>query len=158
MVTSIYKTRCDLDLVSNSNNGHCLWGGPAPLYTVSGSSFGLCPADGEESEIHVVIRDHGPPTDDQMWQLTRFTDLSYSADGGPNLCSDAGVVGFAVLNDDRAVTRSLGGFPAYPVGCFEAGTCTEDQEAIQLRSGSKVTLIRTGDGYQVEAEINAPRV
>lgn len=160
MVASIYETQCDLDLVSSSTNGHYLWGGPPPLYANSGddASFGLCPAEEEESEVHIVIRDHGPPTDDLMWQLTRFTDPSCSSNDGPNLCADVGAIGFGVSNNDVAVSGLVGGFPAFPEGCFKAGTCSEVQEAIQLRSGSKVTLIRTGSAYQVVAEIDAPHV
>jgi len=157
MAAVIYETQCDLDLESSSGNGHYLMGGPPNLS--QGRQYGLCPATGEQSELHIVIRDHGPPTENELWQMTRFTDPSCSVKGGPgNLCADSGVVAFPALNGDVVVTRSVGGFPAYPVGCFMDAKCTELEEAIQLRSGSKVTLIQTGSGYQAIAEISAPRV
>jgi len=157
MAAVIYETQCDLDLDSSSGNGHYLWGGPPNLS--QGTKYGLCPAPGEQSELHIVIRDHGPPTENELWQMTRFTDPSCSVEGGPgNLCADSGVVAFPASNDDAVVTRSVGGFPTYPVGCFMDAKCTELEEAIQLRSGSKVTLIQTGSGYQAIAEISAPRV
>jgi len=157
MAAVIYETQCALDLDSSSDNGHYLWGGP-PVIS-QGIKYGLCPATGEQSELHIVIRDHGPPTDDVLWQMTRFTDPSCAVEGEPgNLCADSGVVAFPASNDDEVVTLSVVGFPKYPVGCFEDEKCTELEEAIQLRSGSKVTLIQTGSGYQAIAEINAPRV
>jgi len=142
LVASVYKTQCDLD--------HAL-----PFV------YGLCPADGEEPEVSVVIRDHGPPTDHLYLQMTDFSDPSCSFAGGNNVCADSGYVSFGQTSG----TNDIGRF--FPTGCIEddpsAGWpyCGEEEDEIQLElgQGNQAMLIRTGeDHYQVVAEINAPMV
>jgi len=159
MVASIYRTdSCDLDL--EADNGSYAWGGPPPLYAGNGSSFGYCPTDGEDTEVHIVIRDHGPVTQDKLLQITRFTDPScaQAEAGGSNLCVDSGEVGFPAMVEDGSMSKDIGNFPKFPPGCAAAGVCEKDVEDVQLMlgSGNQVTLIRTGDAYQVVAEINLP--
>lgn len=155
MVASVYRTQCALDLVSSSDNGQVLFGSPFEINV--DSSIGYCPDGDEETEVHVFIRDHGPPTANQILQLTRFNDPSCVNEGGSNLCLDVGTTAFGEM-DDGFANESIVGFPSFPVGCFASGDCSELQEAIQLRQGSAATLIRTGDGYQIVAEINAPLI
>jgi len=93
LAAALYKTNsCALDV--EADNGQYVWGGPPPLY--DGSSFGYCPAEREVTEVHIVIRDHGPVTENKIKQLTTFTDPSCSQAeaGGSNLCVDIGAVGF----------------------------------------------------------------
>lgn len=156
LVASLYKTdSCALDLVAD--DGTYVWGGPPALY--GNSSFGFCPADGETTEVHVVIRDHGPVSEeDKIAQLTTFTDPSCSQVGGPNLCSDIGAVGFAPMTEDGLMSKDIGHFPMFPPGCAEAEECDESVEKIQLMAGmgNEVTLISTGDAVQVVTEITLP--
>lgn len=159
LTAAVYKTKsCDLDLEGAPYTDQYTWGGPAALYT--GSSYGFCGSD-EEPEIHVVIRDHGKVVNkNKIEQLTRFTDPSCSDLGGPNVCSDIGAVGFAVTQIDDKYESDIGNFPAFPPGCAASGDCTEEVEALQLTAGmgNMVTLVRTGDSYQVVAEIKVPRI
>lgn len=145
LVASVHKTQCDLVL---------------DLPFVSG----YCPADGEEPEVSVVIRDHGPPTESLLLQMTEFVDPSCSAagDGGNNLCADSGYVSFGQMSG--TVVKDIGRF--FSTGCIEDDPsgwpyCSEEEDAIQLEldQGNQAILIHTGDDvYQVVAEINAPRV
>lgn len=162
LVGTMYKTdSCALDLGDATGSGdHYTFGGPPSLYTVNGSSKGYCPATGEETEVHIVLRDHGPVTDDKILQLTRFTDPSCAQNGGPNLCVDNGAVAFAPMATNGVMTKDIGHFPMFPPGCFDAGTCDEEQEDVQLSAGmgNEVTLVVTGDTIQAVAEVKIPRV
>ena len=162
MVAALYKTgTCDLDLGDATGSGeHYTFGGPPILYTLKGSSKGYCPAEGEETEVHIVLRDHGLVTEDKLWQITRFTDPSCSQNGGPNLCVDNGAVGFPPMSENGMMTKDIGNFPMFPPGCFEAGECEEDVEKVQLSGGmgNEVTLVKTGDTIQVVAEVKVPKV
>jgi len=155
LAAALYKTdSCALDLEADS--GAYLWGGPPPLYDTA--SIGYCPADGENTEVHIVLRDHGPPTEDKLAQMTRFTDPSCASVGGPNLCVDSGAVGFPSMSEDGLMAKDVGHFPMFPPGCADAGTCEIEVEMVQLvaNSGNEVTLIRTGDAFQAIAEITLP--
>jgi len=162
LAAALYKTdSCALDL--EADNGHYVWGGPAPLY--NGSSFGYCPADGEVTEVHIVLRDHGPVvTENKIKQLTTFTDPSCSQAeaGGSNLCVDIGAVGFPPMSEDGLMTKDIGHFPVFPPGCADAeeSPCEKNVEMVQLMAemGNEVTLVRTGDALQVVAEITVPKV
>jgi len=163
VAAALYKTdSCALDL--EADNGQYVWGGPAPLYDRRDSSFGYCPWNGEVTEVHIVMRDHGPVTENKIQQLTTFTDPSCAEaeEGGSNLCVDIGAVGFPPLSEDGLMTKDIGHFPKFPPGCAAAGEdpCEEEVEMIQLQAGSgnMVTLIRTGDALQVVAEITVPKV
>lgn len=160
LAAALYKTdSCDLDLGSTTVgvDPQYTWGGPGALYT--GSSKGYCPANGENTEVHIVTRDHGSMTEDKLLQLTRFTDPSCSQLGGPNLCVDNGSLGFPAMSGDGVVTRDMGYFEDIPPGCADAGECTAEEEAVQLSPGSNpVTLFVTGDSLQVVAELMVPRV
>lgn len=158
LAAALYKTdSCALDLEASDSN-HYVWGGPAPLY--DDSSFGYCPADGEVTEVHIVMRDHGPVTDFKLQQLTTFTDPSCAQAGGTNLCTDIGAVGFPPMMEDGQMTKDIGNFPKFPPGCADAGTCDENVEMVQLSTmtGNAVTVIKTGDALQVVAEITVPKV
>lgn len=164
LTATLYTTTCNLDLVDETTgNGHYTYGGPPPLYALTGSSVGYCPnyeESGEEPEVHIVFRDHGPVTDDKLWQITRFTDPSCSDLGGPNVCADIGAIAFASFNEDKMVETDVGHSPMFPPGCAKAGECDKAVEEIQLTSGegNSVTVIRTGDTLQAVAEIKLPKV
>ena len=144
LVASVHKTQCDLVL-------------DLPY------KLGFCPS--EEPEVSVVIRDHGPPTDDLIMQMTKFEDpsCSTSGDGGSNLCTDIGLVSFR--GTDGTVVKDIGRF--FPTSCIEDDPsgwpdCSEEEDAIQLQleQGNQAVLIHNSgsDIYQVVAEINVPRV
>ena len=165
MTASLYKTCTkDLNLVADTGGalaGHYTWGGPPSLFNATTGSTGYCPADGETTEVHIVLRDHGPVTENKLWQITRFTDPSCSGDnGGPNLCVDNGIVAFPPMATDGLMTKDIGNFPMYPAGCAKAGDCEANVEAVQLTAGmgNEITLIKVGDALQVVAEITAPKV
>ena len=160
---ALYKTSsCDLDLGKHDiGNGHYLYGGPPALYDAEGgASRGYCPAAGEDTEVHIVLRDHGPETSDKLWQITRFTDPSCSQNGGPNVCADNGAIAFPPMSENGMMTKDIGNFPMFPPGCSQDGSCTKAQEAVQLTAGmgNQVTLIRTGDALQAVAEVTLPKV
>lgn len=159
MVTALYKTCTeDLNLVADTEGalaGHYTWGGPENLFNATTGSTGYCPADGETTEVHIVLRDHGPVVaENKLWQITRFKDPSCSQNGGPNLCSDVGAVGFSPMAADGSMTKDI-----FPAGCAETGECEANVEAIQLTAGmgNEVTLIKSGDVLQVVAEITVPK-
>jgi hypothetical protein len=164
MTSALYKT-CTNNLVLEGNlteggEEHYTWGGPASIYNSTTGSMGYCPAADEDTEVHIVLRDHGPVTDDELWQLTRFTDPSCSQNGGPNLCVDNGAVGFPSINGDGMMTADIGHFPMFPPGCAASGDCDADVEEIQLKADmdNKVTLIKAGDVLQVVTQITVPKV
>jgi len=163
LAAALYKTSsCALEL--EADNGQYVWGGPPPLYEGRGSSFGYCPVNGEVTEVHIVMRDHGPVTADKIKQLTTFTDPSCSqaGAGGSNLCVDIGAVGFPPMSEDGLMTKDIGHFPKFPPGCADAedSPCDKNVEMIQLMAGmgNEVTLVQTGDALQVVAEITVPKV
>jgi len=161
LTSTVYKTGTgDLDLGDSSGVEHYVWGGPAPLYNPSSGSKGYCPAEGEDTEVHMVFRDHGPVTDNKLWQLTRFTDPSCAQNGGPNICADSGEAAFAPMAEDGMISKDVGAFPMFPPGCAAAGNCDAAVEMIQLSAGmgNEVTLVKTGDALQVVAEIFLPMV
>jgi hypothetical protein len=146
LVASVYKTQCDLNL--------------DPPYP-----YGFCPAYDEEPEVSVVIRDHGPPTDDLILQMTKFEDPSCSAsgDGGSNLCTDIGLAAFQQAHG--TVVKDIGRF--FPTSCIEDDLsgwpyCSEEEDAIQLQldQGNQAVLMHNLDSdiYQVVAKFNVPRV
>ena len=164
MTSALYKT-CNNNLVLEGNlteagEQHYTWGGPASIYNSTTGSMGYCPADDEDSEVHIVLRDHGPVTDDELWQITRFTDPSCSQNGGPNLCVDNGAVGFPSMSGDGMMTADIGHFPMFPPGCAASGDCDTNVEEIQLTAdmGNKVTLIKAGDVLQVVTQVTVPKV
>ena len=161
LTSTIYKTGTgDLDLGDPSGVEHYIWGGPAPLYNPTSGSKGYCPAEGEDTEVHLVFRDHGPVTDNKLWQLTRFTDPSCAQNGGPNVCADSGSAAFASMAEDGMMSKDVGGFPMFPPGCAAAGNCDAAVEMIQFSAGmgNEVTLVKTGDALQVVAEVFLPMV
>jgi len=154
LTSTIYKTKePSLNLEDGS---HYVWGGPPSFY--KGSAQGYSPANGEETEVHLVVRDHGPVTENKLDQITTFTDPSCAAKGGPNLCIDVGLVEFQT--QEGVITRDIGFFPKFPPGCAKKNECSAEQEAIQLSAGmgNQANLIRTGDALQVVAEITLPKV
>lgn len=155
----LYKSSCSLDLSSSVDN-HYLSGGPPGIYNMTTGSLGYCPATGENTEVHMVLRDHGPPTKDKMAQLTRFSDPSCSAEGGTNLCANMGLAAFPAFTEDGMMTNDVGFFPASPPGCAAAGNCTEAQELIQLSLDmkNKATLMSTGDSLQAIISVKMPKV
>jgi len=156
MTSTIYKTKePGLNL---ENNNRYVWGGPL-VFNIGGSR-GYCPAEGEETEVHLVVRDHGPVTGNKLDQITMFTDPSCAARGGSNLCLDIGYV--AIQGEGNVLTKDIGHFPMFPPDCStqpEIG-CSAEEEAIQLSAGmgNQVTFIRTGDAVQVVAEITLPKI
>lgn len=161
MTSALYKT-CNrdlgLDLVADTEGalaGHYTSGGPLSLNDEDTGSKGYCPA-GEATEVHIVLRDHGPMTENKFWQLTRFTDPSCSQVGGPNLCTDNGAVAFPPMDGDAMMAKEIG-----TPGCAKSGNkCDTDIEAVQLSTGmgNEVTLIKVGDVLQVVAEVTVPMV
>jgi len=99
-------------------------------------------------------------TSDKIWQMTRFTDPSCSQNGGPNLCSDIGAVGFPPMAGNGMMSKDVGHFPVFYPGCSAADECDEAVEMIQLSAGmgNEVTFIKSGDAIQVVAEFTAPMV
>ena len=163
MTSALYKTCTrDLDLEGSiaGADDHYIWGGPSKLYNQTLGSRGYCPVNDEETEVHIVLRDHGPMTENKLWQLTRFTDPSCSQNDGPNLCVDNGAVGFPSMNGDGMMTKDIGHFPMFPPGCAASGECDTDSEAVQLSTGmdNEVTIIKVGDVLQVVTEVTAPMV
>jgi len=157
MTSTLYKSQCALKLGPN-DSGQYTFGGPSSFST--DTSLGYCPSDTATTEVHLVIRDHGTPTDDILLQMTRFTDPSCKQVDGPNTCADIGTTGFPQMKKDDTVKNDVVRFPRFPIGCAIAGNCTRIEEAIQLQSedSNEVTIIRVGDSLQVVAELNIPRV
>ena len=155
MTSTIYKTKePGLNL---ENNNRYVWGGPL-VFNIGGSR-GYCPAEGEETEVHLVVRDHGPVTGNKLDQITMFTDPSCAAREGSNLCLDIGYVAF----QGDVLTKDIGHFPMFPPDCSTPQSefgCSAEEEAIQLSAGmgNQVTFIRTGDAVQVVAEITLPKI
>jgi len=155
MTSTIYKTKePGLNL---ENNNRYVWGGPL-VFNIGGSR-GYCPAEGEETEVHLVVRDHGPVTGNKLDQITMFTDPSCAARDGSNLCLDIGYVAF----QGDVLTKDIGHFPMFPPDCSTPQSefgCSAEEEAIQLSAGmgNQVTFIRTGDAVQVVAEITLPKI
>jgi len=157
MTSTLYKSQCALSLGPN-RYGQYTFGGPQSFS--NNTSLGYCPSGKAMTEVHIVIRDHGPPTDDKLLQMTRFTDPSCKQLDGPNTCADIGTTGFPQMKEDDTVKNDIGRFPMFPIGCAEVGNCTRIEEAIQLQSeeSNEVTIIRVGDSLQVVAELNIPKV
>mmetsp|Transcript_11423 Transcript_11423/g.16827 ORF Transcript_11423/g.16827 Transcript_11423/m.16827 type:complete len:268 (+) Transcript_11423:42-845(+) len=159
-VSSIYKSCNERLLDLTGENGVNAWGGPEFWVVPFGGSIGYCPADGEDTEIHIVLRDHGPPTEDLIQQLTTFTDPSCGQRGGPNLCVDNGVSAFAPIAMDGSVTQGVNIFPFFnPATCFDSNfvVCTQEQVDAQIESGT-ATLARTGDALQAIVTLVVPEL
>jgi len=160
LTSTIYKTKECLDLADQAGQRD-VWGGP-PAFNECGGSLtrGYFPAEGEETEVHLVVRDHGPPMDNWLEQTTTFTDSSCAEKGGSNLCLDIGHVAFP---NSEKYTQTIGHFPTFPPGCFTGGSCSAEEEAIQLSKNgygipNLVRFIRTGDAVQVVARLILPQV
>ena len=155
LTSTIYKTKKPSLILENNNR--YVWGGPPGTF-YDGGTQGYCPANGEETEVHVVLRDHGPVTENKLDQITTFTDPSCAARGGSNLCLDIGALAFQT--QEGVITKDIGHFPMFPPGCATINECSAEEEAIQLSAGmgNQVNLIRTGDAVQVVAEITLPKI
>eukprot|EP00568_Trieres_chinensis_P009720 CAMPEP_0183307460 /NCGR_PEP_ID=MMETSP0160_2-20130417/17375_1 /TAXON_ID=2839 ORGANISM="Odontella Sinensis, Strain Grunow 1884" /NCGR_SAMPLE_ID=MMETSP0160_2 /ASSEMBLY_ACC=CAM_ASM_000250 /LENGTH=271 /DNA_ID=CAMNT_0025471049 /DNA_START=54 /DNA_END=869 /DNA_ORIENTATION=+ len=149
MVSTIYKSCGTLDLQVDEDL--YAWGGPANFQR------GYCPSPGEATEVHIVIRDHGPVVEaDKIAQISTFTDASCSQRSGPNLCVDSGVAAFPPSMSSGIETTDAGCFPMFcPETCTE---CTEEQKSVQLIAGmgNEVTLKHVGDTMTAIAEITIP--
>merc|ERR1712160_138895 len=70
LTSTIYKTKQSLNLADPE--GGYVWGGP-PAFN-NPETRGYFPATNEETEVHLVFRDHGPPSFSYLEQITTFTD------------------------------------------------------------------------------------
>jgi len=152
LTSTIYKTKQSLNLADPE--GGYVWGGP-PAFN-NPETRGYFPATNEETEVHLVFRDHGPPSFSYLEQITTFTDPDCAERGGPNLCLDIGHVAFP--NPIGKITKYIGHFPKFPPGCAATKECSAEEEAIQLSYDNQVYIIRTGDAVQVVAQIYLPRI
>jgi len=141
LVSTIYKTAAEID-TEGTVEGPYVWGGPPMIGVPTTIGF-----TDDSPEVHLVIRDHGPPEEnpaDLISQLTRFTDPFCEALGGTNVCIDVGSTAFAGSVEDNTSKKDVGPFP----GSADLG----------VESGSDATLIRVGDALQAVANIYIPSV
>jgi hypothetical protein len=166
LTATLYRTSNPLHLTSDTDE-HYVWGGPLLLYNNENGSNGYSPV-GEDAEVHVVFRDHGPPPEDKealLKQLTRFNDPLCGQNDDQNTCVDVGIAAFPIMSNDGNISAAISGFPMFPDKCVETGDCTEMQRAVQLSAcddyhDNSASLIRSGggDSIQVVADIRLPRV
>jgi len=174
MVSTLYRTstNCEKNLLNlNNKNDVCkTCGGPATLYDNQIQSYGYCNNierniidgydDNNSVEVHIVIRDHGPPVNllrlknDQM---TLYTDPSCKSEGGKNTCVNSGYYGIPPITDDETESGQIGRYPGYQKGCAEDETCTTMEEKVQLKEG-RVVVTRTNDSFQVIINLKIPSV
>mmetsp|Transcript_14874 Transcript_14874/g.26608 ORF Transcript_14874/g.26608 Transcript_14874/m.26608 type:complete len:257 (-) Transcript_14874:50-820(-) len=145
LVSTIYKNAADIE-TEGTEEGPYVWGGPPMIGAPTTIGF-----KDDSPEIHLVIRDHGPPEKDPadlITQLTRFIDPFCEALGGANVCIDIGTTAFPGNVNDNTSKRDV------DVGPFTAAA----DLGLGVESGSEATLIRVGDALQVVANINIPFV
>ena len=177
LAATLYKSkrvRADLGPI-DTMQGHesYAWGGPEALYAnMDGEFRGYYGSCGEEPEVHITFRDHGPPMDtceDRAKQLTRFLDPMCSEFDGPHVCESIASVEFpALVNELQMMTKDIGRSALYPEGCLNNNatdsllpdTCTKVQNDLQLSTGmgNHVTLFKRDEYVQVMAELQLPMV
>jgi len=171
MVSTLYRTstNCGAFLDLNNEEGVCkTCGGPATLYDPDNPlSYGYCnnigrdEIEGDDVEVHIVIRDHGPPVKNTLRlkndQMTLYTDPSCKSEGGKNTCVNSGYYGIPPITGDETESGQIGRYPGYQKGCAKDETCTTMEEKVQLKEG-RVVVTRTDDSFQVIINLKIPSV
>ena len=163
LISTIYKSNCAVDVGELNYDPEILFdtgrfsNETLGDFNTTAPQLGYCPSEGEGTEPHIVVGDHGPVANspkDVLAQLTNSVSPLCSSEGGPNLCLGVGGTGIGPITEDGVFDMPINNMKNFPSGCADAGTCDAVEESLQLGSGgTSVTFITTGDAIQVLVNI-----
>jgi len=163
LASTFYKSNCDLN-VGQYGITAAQWftpDSPESDIDVSPPQLGYCPSEGEGTELHIVIRDHGPIAnsneEEVLAQLTSHFPASCKSEGGSNLCLDVGNLALGPMTEDGTFTFPMENSVRYQPGCAARGKCTQVEEDLQLGGSGLTNLFTvTGDAIQTVIPIAIP--